>query len=153
MKSLISSLPARYGGPWRRLRLAASRYGKLVVGIGCAVIFAGYILFHMPQAIEEWQNRAEVRQLAREAAQHPLTYQDVLKDPDAAKGRLVSWWITHPGHYWFYGEDHRLPILWEGPAPDMVETGQSGSSHGAKVVAAVQGVKPLGVVLVYRGLR
>lgn len=111
-------------------------------------IFLCYCALRAPEAIDYWRARAPLRELAREARRHRLGYEDVVKNPGAATGQPVRWFLTHPARdQWFYKGNAGMPVLWDGAPPDMVETGQSGMSHGETVVAIVAGATPQGVLL------
>ena len=79
-------------------------------------------------------------------------YDEAVKDPAAARGKQVRWFISHPGNAWLCGDSQNRPISWSGGAPDMPETGQSGQSRGRWVLATVDSVGPKGVCLGLRGL-
>ena len=118
-----------------------------MIGAILAGIFFTYLAFHVPDAIDYWKAREPIRQLGREADRYGLTYGDVLRNPTAAIGKPVRWFVTHPGDQWFYRGNASMLIVWEDQPPEMVETGQSGSSHGETIIAHVVEVTQRGVVL------
>lgn len=113
-----------------------------------AGLFLSYVAARVPQAVSYWEIRTPVRALRHEADGYGLSYEDVLKKPSQAAGKPIRWFLTHPNSSaWLYQGDAAKPIVWAGQPPDMVETGQSGMSHGEDVVAYVVGSTPQGVVL------
>ena len=83
-----------------------------------AIGFVAYILLWSPGALANWLESAPSVSQAKEFA---LTFDLVLEDPAAAKGKPVRWHISHPGPAWFYRGDQSKPIGWMGPTPDLVD--------------------------------
>ncbi|MBI3552589.1 MAG: hypothetical protein HY077_08715 [Elusimicrobia bacterium] len=136
---------------WTFIRRKARRWGPAVICVGLTGTAVAYFASSLPQAYRYFQYRAPMRAMAREAAKTGLEYDDAVKNPAAVKGKPVRWFITHPGHFWFCGDNQNRPILWSGAPPAMMETGQNGSSHGRWVLATVDSVEPRGVVLDFHG--
>ncbi len=143
----MTSVWPRLHVDWRRL---LARWDDLLLWAAMAAFFL-YIGASLPAIIESRGAQARVDELAARAARDGLTYEQVVKDPAAASGRVVFWPVTHPGDYWYVDDDRRMPIVWGGTEPDMEHTGQSGGSRGEKLAAIVLGVGPRGVRLSYQG--
>jgi hypothetical protein len=123
------------------------------VGLICALI--GYSVFSLPRALSYASKTALTAWLSRHAEQADREcreYDDAVRDPAAARGEPVRWFISHPGKDWLCGDDRNRPIRWSSTAPDMMETGQSGQSRGQWVRARVDSAGPGGVVLLFERL-
>ena len=121
---------------------------RSVIAAFAAGMISFYLAAKIPEAASYWQNRAPLRRLESQAKKLDIHYSDAVKNPLNAAGKPVVWLITHPNRdRWFYNGDVGKPVSWDGPPPDMVETGVSGSSYGQEVAAHIVKVKSDEIVL------
>ncbi len=145
LSSFLRSLRSVRLPPFLRknARLIAAFLGGLLIG--------AYLAVWIPAALSNRSDKSEIRELSRAALAEGLEYEDVLREPKLAAGRLVLWSVARAGNAgWRVDADANKPVLWAGPEPADVPLADK---HGAtvRVVAVVLEVTPQGVLLSLQG--
>lgn len=139
--------------PFRLIRVPPflRKNARLIAAFSSGVLAGAYLAVWIPAAFSHRSGNSEIRDLSRAALAEGLEYEDVLREPKIAVGRLVLWSVARAGNAgWRVDADANKPVLWSGPEPADVPLADK---HGntVRVVAVVREVTPQGVVLSLQG--
>lgn len=124
---------------------------RLVGAFAGGILVGAYLAVWIPAAFLHRSEKSELREISRAALAEGIEYEDAVRNPKAAVGKLVLWNVAKAGSAgWRVDADANKPVLWSGPEPADVPLADK---HGqtVRVVAEVQAVTPQGVVLSLQG--
>ena len=127
------------------------KHARLIAAFAGGLLIGAYLAVWIPAALSNRSDKSGLRELSRAALAEGLEYEDVLREPKVAVGRLVLWNVARAGSAgWRVDADANKPILWSSPEPADVPLADK---HGqtVRVVALVRDVTPQGVLLSLQG--